>query len=162
MQATLEHIGHDVVCRAPGATLAECRLDGETMLPILLALATRYDYAVRNDKSPGIDDALPMLGHELWNLIDATGWATAWAATAGPRSLEICVANPAEPLAAALLDAPWELLAMATGFLADDALQLFELTRRIGSPATPVAPSCKPPKACRCTWWWKKVELPSH
>lgn len=136
MQATLEHVGHDVVCRAPGATPAEYRIDGETLRPALLALATRYDHAVRT----GDNDALPMLGRELLGLMDATGWATAWAAAAGARSLEIRVADPAAPLAAALLDAPWELLATAAGFLADDASQLFELTRRIGSPATPVAP----------------------
>ena len=136
MQATLEHIGNDVLCRANGATPAECRIDGDTLQPVLLALATRYDEAVRRADS----DALPAIGRELLSLLDASGWGTAWTAGSGPRSLEIRVADPAPPLAAALLDAPWELLATANGFLADDDSQLFELTRRIGTPAPLAAP----------------------
>ena len=135
MQATLEHIGNDVVGRASGAAPAECRIDGEALQPALLALATRYDEAVRKEDP----DALPAVGRELLRLLDASGWATAWAAAAGTRNLEIRVADPAQPLAAALLDAPWELLATANGFLADDGSQLFELTRRIGAPAPTAA-----------------------
>ena len=137
MQATLEHIGNDVVCRANGAMPAECRIDGETLQPALLALGARYDAAVR--KADG--DALPAVGRELLRLLDANGWATAWAGAAGSRNLEIRVTDPAQSLAAALLDAPWELLATADGFLADDDTQLFELTRRIGAPGSAIAPT---------------------
>ena len=136
MHATLEHIGNDVVCRASGAMPAECRIDGETMRPALLALATRYDEAVRRADH----DALPAVGRELLSLLDASGWASAWAGAAGARCLEIRVADPAQALAAALLDAPWELLATAHGFLADDDSQLFELTRRVGAPAQVAVP----------------------
>ena len=136
MQATLEHIGNDVVCRASGTMPAECRIDGDTLQPVLLALAKRYDKAVRKDDP----DALPAVGRELLSLLDASGWGTAWTRAAGARSLEIRVADPALPLAAALLDAPWELLATANGFLADDDSQLFELTRRIGAPAPAAEP----------------------
>ncbi|MEW6218891.1 MAG: CHAT domain-containing protein [Thermodesulfobacteriota bacterium] len=48
--------------------------------------------------------------------------------------------DPAEPLAHAMLDAPWELLANRDGFLADDAVQIFEVARRIDRPREAIAP----------------------
>ncbi len=135
MRATLELLGTDLVCRADGPAL-ECRIDGDTLQPVLRSLAERYDRAVSASDS----DALPAIGRELLQALDASGWATAWAAGAGARDLEIRVAEPNLPFAAALLDAPWELLAGPQGFLADDESQLFELTRRVGAPAPVAAP----------------------
>ncbi|MFT3718265.1 CHAT domain-containing protein [Pseudorhodoferax sp.] len=136
MHAILEHVGHDLLCRTAGAAPAECRIDGEALGPALRDIAQGYDHAVRS----GDDDALAALGQALFQWLDPSGWASAWAAGTGPRSLEIRVTQPADPLATALLDAPWELLAQpGQGFLADDATQLYELARRIGTPDRPAA-----------------------
>ena len=136
MQASLRHVGNDLLCEAPGASPAECRIDGEAFLPRLLEWASRYDEAVRRHD----DDALALLGRDLYDGLDASGWASAWAAGAGPRRIEIRVADPELALARALLDVPWELLASACGFFVDDESQCFEVTRRIGAPVAPVVP----------------------
>ncbi|AGA90192.1 hypothetical protein Thimo_1398 [Thioflavicoccus mobilis 8321] len=136
MQATIEHYGSDLLCRSPNTRPAELRLAGDAARPRLEDWAQRYERAVRRDDA----DALLAIGRELFDWLDATGWVSAWAAATGPRALEIRVADPAEPLAQALLDAPWELLANRAGHLADDAVQPLELARRIGPPGEPLAP----------------------
>ncbi|MDH3347250.1 MAG: hypothetical protein OEM02_04005 [Desulfobulbaceae bacterium] len=45
-----------------------------------------------------------------------------------------------QPLAKAMLNAPWELLAHGDSYLADDKVQLFEITRCIGHEAEPIVP----------------------
>jgi hypothetical protein len=132
MHPHIQQIGGDLLCRAPESQPPELRLGGEAARAALEGWAERYGLAV------GANDAAALLtiGRELFAWLDATGWATAWARATGPRALEIRVEDPSAPLGRALLDAPWELLAGKDGHLAEDAVQLFELVRRIGPTGT--------------------------
>ena len=137
MKATIELLGSDVFCRIEDAPKQEQRLDQESALPLLRDWALRYDEAVRADSSA---DTLRLIGRELWDWLDKlSGWAVAWSAGTGARVLDICVRPDAlqDEAARALLDAPWELLAGPQGWLAEDAVQPFEVVRRIGTAAAP-------------------------
>ncbi|MDZ7857275.1 CHAT domain-containing protein [Sphaerotilus sp.] len=141
MKATIELRGSDVFCRAEDTQASgpslEQRLDLESALPRLQDWARRYDEAVRADSGA---DTLRLIGRELWDWLDKpAGWAAAWAAGTGARVLDICVRPDAlqDEAARALLDAPWELLSGPQGWLAEDAVQPFEVVRRIGAAATP-------------------------
>jgi len=136
MHAVIQHLGADLLCRSPGASPSELRIDGDAAITALAAWAARYDAAVPiNDQQE-----LLAIGRELFAWLDTNGWASAWATAPGPRALELRIDGLDEPLSRALLDAPWELLARKDGFLADDAVQLFEVVRRIGAPAEPIGP----------------------
>ena len=136
MKASIRILGTDLLCRSQDSTHPESRLDGSGALPALQGWAARYDIACRR----GDDAALLAIGRELFEWLDPSGWAGAWARGGGPRQLEIRVSGVDSPLALALLDAPWELLALPEGHLADDSVQLFELARRIGEEAPPPEP----------------------
>ncbi len=136
MKATLQIMGADLLVRAPGSAVPEIRLDGAEAEGRLKDWAKRYDAATRVSDAA----ALFAIGREMVQWLDASGWASAWIGATGARQLEILVASAEPPLAQALLDAPWELLAGSDGHLADDAVQLFELARRIGAPGAAWAP----------------------
>ena len=136
MQATIESLGNDILCRSRETTPSEIRLDGEQARTTLEAWAVDYDTAVRT----GDAAALLTIGRAIFRWLDDSGWAAAWMRASGPRSLEIRIEDSQVPLARALLDTPWELLATQDGHLADDAVQLLEVVRRIGAPGDPIAP----------------------
>lgn len=135
MKATIQLVGTDLLCRCPGLS-SECRLDGADGLAKLQAWATRYGKAAKHN----YEADLLAIGREMFDWLNESGWAAAWTKAAGSRDLEIRIDDPADSLAQAVLEAPWELLARETGHLADDAVQLFELSRRIGAEGSPVEP----------------------
>ena len=135
MEAHIEHIGADLLCRAKSAP-AELRIPGDQALGQLKEWAKRYAAAVRHDG----EAELLAIGREMFAWLDSNGWASAWAKSTGPRALEIQVDDLDEALAQAMLDAPWELLAHRNGYLADDGIQIFEVVRRIGPRAEAIVP----------------------
>ena len=137
MEALLRIVGRDLFARAVGSTPDECRLDGNGLRSRLADWSLRYDVAVDGDR----DDDLASIGREMFAALDTGDWASAWAQATGTRRLEVQVDDPNAPLAAALLDAPWELLCGPAGFLVDDAIQPFEVLRRIGRPEASVDPA---------------------
>jgi tetratricopeptide (TPR) repeat protein len=137
MQATIQHVGHDIICKAPGSASEEIRISGAALLPQLLDWAARYESALRKNDA----DAFFPLGRDIFTALDqAQGWAQAWCDGSGPRRLEIRVDSAESPFAQALLAAPWELLSTKKAYLVDDDAQPFELTRRIGKPQPPTPP----------------------
>ena len=136
MKATIQILGTDLLCHSQGTTVPEHRLEGVETLALLRDWAVRYESVTHR----GDDSALLDIGRELFGWLNPSGWAEAWVKASGPRQLDIIVDDPTTPLARALLDAPWELLANPQGHLADDSVQLFELVRRIGREAAPLEP----------------------
>ncbi|BBK40815.1 hypothetical protein STVA_08350 [Allostella vacuolata] len=129
----IELIGFDIRCRAPGlAGAAETRFataGDHTVLPMLQGWSARYDGASARDDA----GELLAIGQEMFAWLDEAGWATAWASAPGDRELEIRVpGTDGDAAEAALLDAPWELLAKGDQRLAGDPLRLFVVARRIG------------------------------
>jgi hypothetical protein len=113
MQASIEHLGSDLFCRSPQTEPQELRLDAASAHSALEAWAERYDAALRTGRvgaSAGfgqpVDDTLRLIGRELFDWLDVTGWASAWAARAGSRALTIRVDDPSSAIGRALLDAP--------------------------------------------------------
>lgn len=135
--ATLRPIGSDVLCQSADPAAGELRLAGGSLQQLLADCAARYESAVRR----GLDGELLAIGRSLFDALDGNGWASAWARAPGVRALEVRVDDHGTPLAHALLDAPWELLATTEGHLADDAVQLFAVVRRIGAAGAPFAPA---------------------
>jgi hypothetical protein len=114
----------------------EARLPLTEATPKLRSWAQRYDGASRrNDEGD-----LAAIGRELFDWLDGSGWASAWADALGDdRILEIRVAGRGGADETALLEAPWELLARADGPLTLDAVQLFTVARRVGERREPLA-----------------------
>lgn len=138
MIAWIKQIGEDLVCRSESGLPPEVRIPGDKIKTALKAWATRYDDAVRKDRA----EDLFAIGREMFTLLDHTGWASAWARGTGPRALDIRVEDlEDDSLARLMVDAPWELLVGPQGYLTDDRVQLFEITRRMGKPAQPVTPA---------------------
>jgi len=137
MQVWIEHLGEDLLCRSENGIPAELRLAGEQATPLLEGWAKRYDIAVKRGDSA----ELLAVGGEMFTWLDNNGWASAWVKGTGPRTLEIRVDDPSDPTARAMLDAPWELLAYKREHLVDDAVQLFEVVRRIGAKRDPIVPN---------------------
>jgi tetratricopeptide (TPR) repeat protein len=136
MDAYIKHVGADVLCRSENGSPTELRLGGDRALKALTEWAARYDAAVGHDG----EAELLAIGREMFAWLDKNGWPSAWVKVPGPRSLEIRVDDPNEPLERAMLDAPWELLAHQDGHLADDVVQIFEVARRIGPKTEAIAP----------------------
>ncbi|MCF1185036.1 CHAT domain-containing protein, partial [Marichromatium gracile] len=138
MQASIQIIGRELFCRAPGSSPEELRRDGGEAETRLNDWAARYARAVEQ----GDDTSLLTIGRELFAWLDANGWASAWARGQGPRALEIQVEDADTALGKALLAAPWELLGGPDGsHLAGDQNQRYDLARRLGRAATaPPAP----------------------
>ncbi|MCW5704775.1 MAG: CHAT domain-containing protein [Bradyrhizobium sp.] len=76
----------------------------------------------------------------MFDWIDESGWATAWADSSALRRLEIQVGAVENDAAAVLLDAPWELLAREHGHLSVDD-RMLQVVRRIGVPVGPLEPA---------------------
>jgi hypothetical protein len=110
----IEARGSDVFCSIAGGD-KEARFPLTEATPKLTSWAQRYDGASqRND-----EDELATIGRELFDWLDGSGWGAAWADAPGEdRILEIKVAGREGADEAALLEAPWELLARADGPLA--------------------------------------------
>ena len=132
--------GEQVICRLGSD---EAQLGGDEALARLADWAARYDVALERERTePDVSRGLIAdIGHEMFAWLDETGWAGRWARASGDRELEIRVdGDAADPREAGLLDAPWEVLANATGPLAQDDLQLFQVRRRIGPAGDVLAP----------------------
>ena len=136
MKAIVQIVCADLLCRSLGTPALESRIDGASAPVKLQGWAARYSRATRL----GDEVELFAIGREMFDWLNPSGWVAAWAKAAGPHELEIRVDDPAEPLARAILEAPWELLARESGYLADDAVQLFELYRRVGGEGSPAEP----------------------
>ncbi len=132
----IEILGSDVFCSIAGGG-KDARLPLDKASPKLTDWARRYDRASeRNDEGE-----LFAIGREMFDWLDGSGWASAWAEALGDdRILEIKVGAKLGANETALLDAPWELLARADGPLALNDIQLFVVARRGGDPGTPLAP----------------------
>ena len=136
MQATIQHVGHDIICSARGSACEEIRISGTALLPQLLGWAERYETALHKKDV----DEFYSLGRDIFDALNqGPGWAQAWLNGAGTRRLEINVPSADGELSSALLAAPWELLASEKEYLTDDSVQLFEITRRIGVAQNPPA-----------------------
>ena len=94
MKARLTIIGNDVLGNldppeGPGLRLA---LTDEN-LNRLKNWADRYGRAVISKNH----DALPIIGHEMFDWLDETGWASKWVRGEGDRILEVAVEDPDSP-----------------------------------------------------------------
>ncbi len=88
-------------------------------------------------------DGLVALGRELFAWLDGHGRGLTRAQDNAPPPfvLEItCLSRNPSPPEQAVLDAPWEILADAGGFLAEDAILGFTPVRRLQTPNTPDRP----------------------
>lgn len=95
--------------------------------------ADRYERAVIADR----DDDLGRIGREIFDWLDQDGWASDWEGALGDLELEIRASPRERPDDAVFVDAPWELLSNARGFLAMEPIRLFVVARRIGPAARP-------------------------
>src|SRR5262249_41043332 len=127
--------GEDLYCALPDGG-AEVRIPLADGMGRLQEWAQRYDAASRRDR----EGELIAIGREMFGWLDEAGWASAWADGSGDRLLEIVVDTAESEQAAALLDAPWELLARGHGPLALDDL-LLQVVRRVGTAKAPVVPA---------------------
>src|SRR5450631_2934849 len=131
----IELNGEEIFCSIVAGG-REARYRVAAVLDKLRGWAKRYDDASRVDR----EGDLAAIGLEMFAwLNERGGWASAWAAGAGDRSLEIVVPGDKSSAETALLDAPWELLGRETGPLALDDVQLFVVARRIGRREPPRA-----------------------
>ncbi|HEY0414189.1 MAG TPA: CHAT domain-containing protein [Allosphingosinicella sp.] len=123
----IELRGSDIFCSAPqiGAEARIARADG---LDCLSKWAAGYDKASERDD----EVALLAIGREMFSWLDQSGWASDWSVAPGDRHLDIRAAGRGTDEEATLFDAPWELLANESGHLAQDSLQAFIVSRRIG------------------------------
>ena len=131
----IELVGSDIFCSVAGGG-AEARVALDEALPRLREWSRRYEIASARDR----EGDLSAIGQEMFGWLDEAGWASDWVAGAGDRELEVRVDGAGGADEAALLDAPWELLAKADGPLAADPLRLFVVARRVGRVEQPVAP----------------------
>lgn len=125
--AWIELRGSDVFCSLQNGSL-ENRLPIDKALTRLRDWGKRYDLASRRDR----ENDLLSIGREMFAWLDQAGWASQWCLGAKDRELEIRVPGTGSENEVALLDAPWELLSTERGPLAQDPLQLFIVSRRIG------------------------------
>ena len=134
MRASITIMGSDILCQSGG----EIRIPLDETLPKLRDWAGRYERAVQS----GDPAMLLSIGSEMWDWLNDSGWAAAWARGTGDRTLEIAVQDPGSASAAALLDLPWEILAPDRAYLAADPNQSFVVYRSIGrsADATPPEP----------------------
>lgn len=135
----IEILGGDVFCSISGGG-REARFPLDQATPKLTDWAKRYDKASERNTN----DALAAIGRAMFDWLDGSGWASAWADALGDdRILEVKVGAKLGANETALLDAPWELIARADGPLALDALPAgsANLGRR-SLLATPTSSSC--------------------
>src|SRR5271165_4847521 len=106
----IELVGSDIFCSVAGGG-AESRFALADALPRLGQWSRRYETAAARDR----EGDLAAIGQEMFGWLDEAGWASGWAAGSGDRELEVRVAGAGGADQAALLDAPWELLAGREG-----------------------------------------------
>ncbi len=124
--------------RLSGPSESSLPLD-EATRELLSGWVSRYRTFVEN---PTEAEALVALGRELFDWLDASGWASQWLEGPGPRLLEVTAASSHPSTDEVLVTSlPWEVLAMEAGFLAADGLQLYEVWRRIGRAEDAKVPS---------------------
>ena len=125
----IELLGSDIFCSIAGGGV-DGRFSLGDALPRLTQWSRRYETASAHDR----EGDLLAIGQEMFRWLDEAGWASGWAAGSGDRELEVRVDGLGGAQEAALLDAPWELLAGRDGPLALDPLRLFVVARRVGRP----------------------------
>ena len=116
------------------------RQPDDAALTVLTGFAARYAALVPKKENR---KGLLALGRELFAWLDGeTGDLTdALQRCAPPLVLAVtCLSRKPTPFEAAVLDAPWEILADASGFLAEDAGRKFSPVRRLQSAQEPPAP----------------------
>ena len=141
MYARISILGADILCECDGMKPNEsARIPiTEKTLDRLNHWKIKYKQAVRSNNP----DLLPIIGGEIFEWLDESGWASKWFKGIADRVLEIAVEDPDSEAASALLDLPWEILAYKGDYLAGDSTQLFEVFRSIGrdrnaAPAQPI------------------------
>lgn len=135
-RALVSLIGSDI--RFSGHGLDEKRAPEGRATVLLRGWSERYDRAAARDD----ESELLSIGREMFAWLDNAGFGSAWARGAGDRELEIAVSGAGDAaVEAALLDAPWELLATDHGQLAADDLQPFVTWRRVGPEGQPASPA---------------------
>jgi CHAT domain len=122
----IELVGSDIFCSVAGGV--ESRFALAEALPRLRQWSRRYEAASARDR----EGDLAAIGQEMFGWLDEAGWASGWTAGSGDRELEVRVDGAGGADEAALLGAPWELLAGRQGPLAADPLRLFVVARRVG------------------------------
>ncbi len=125
--AALTMLGEGVLCTIEGSGDVSLNPRADR----LADWSKRYEMA----RSSSEEAELAAIGREMFAWLDEAGWASKWADGRGDRVLDIGMQRCEEAREIALLDAPWELLARESGLLAQDALQLFTVVRRVGPPA---------------------------
>jgi tetratricopeptide (TPR) repeat protein len=85
--------------------------------------------------------ALRQIGEEMYAWLDQGQALTDWALSAEPALEVRAEAGRRDALTAALLAAPWELLARDGIFLAEDQMRLFAVARRCTAVGDPVRPA---------------------
>lgn len=131
-RALVSLIGSDV--RFSGHGLDETCAPVEQAAVLLRGWSERYDRASARDD----EGELLAIGREMFARLCDAGFG---AGGAGDREFKIAIGGGAEPsVAAARLDAPWELLATNRGPLAADDLQPFVTWRWAGPEGAPAAP----------------------
>ena len=138
MKGCISIVGSDIHASLSPEADKEVRiaLSDET-LSKLKSWADGYDRALRaNDPLP-----LTAIGAKIFEWLDQSGWASAWAKGSGHRYLEIAVEDPDSAAANALLGLPWEILFCKGDFMAADPNQTYVVHRRIGPRTSPSAPT---------------------
>ena len=133
-RSVVELLGEHIVFRIEGG--GERSFAFADAAEKLSAWSTRYDLALNSARDDG---PLIAIGAEIFAWLDDNGVATEWANLAGDRELEIRAPGDGGADETALLDAPWELLAGASGPFALDEIQLFIVARRVGARRAPGA-----------------------
>ena len=131
----IELVDTDIICSVAGGG-AESRFALADALPRLGQWLRRYETASARDR----EGDLAAIGQEMFGWLDEAGWASGWIAGSGDRELEVRVDGAGGASEAALLDAPWELLAGREGPLVLDPLRLFVVARRVSRPEPPPEP----------------------
>jgi len=119
-----------LVCEAVEFAPPRRRLAGDPLSDVV----RRYGVArERSDRA-----ALLGLGRELYRWLDGEeGWLGALRRQLRPPwVLELRAGSQPDVATLSVLQAPWELLADADGFLAENALLRFAVARRLGAPSS--------------------------
>ena len=134
MPATIKAVGSRIDLASNAAT-ASLPMD-DTAISNIRDWLKRY----REAAGPTAPDQLRVIGKEIYDWIDKSGWANGSILGAADRELEIAADSVPTAEQALLLSLPWELLLGPNGYFADDAVRPFKVWRRIGSASDPVTP----------------------
>ena len=134
MTGRIEVVGSRI--RLSGPSEASLDLDAKT-----LARWSDWTARYRAATGPVAPGVMLDLGREMFGWLNSGGWAKVWSQARGSRRLEIGAEAALENDQRKLLDLPWEILADATGHLAADSVQPFEVWRRVGPAGEPREPA---------------------